>query len=164
MKKDDLTPKRKRFIEEYLIDRNGTQAAIRAGFSEKTAKVMAFRLLKIKAIAKAVKEKEEKLQEKTGITQEYVLNNLREIADFNKQKTVKSSAKKQTGSDDYEIEHREEMIDATAAIRANELLGKHLGLFVDKVKHLGDPENPIETKSTITVNAIDSRIADLIKK
>ena len=69
----NLTPKQQRFVEEYLIDLNATQSAIRAGYSEKTAAVIGAENLIKPNIAKAIQEAQNKLSERTGITQEYVL-------------------------------------------------------------------------------------------
>jgi phage terminase small subunit len=143
MQKDsqDVTPKQSRFIEEYLIDRNGTQAAIRAGYSKKTANEQASRLLANVNIKAILAEKEQKLQEKVEITQEYILKNLKNIADFNQRIITKKTTKAKGGEDntDLVVEEsvEERMIDANAAIRSSELLGKHLGMFTEKVEVTG---------------------------
>lgn len=74
-----LTPKQEAFVREYLIDLNATQAAIRAGYSGKTAKQQGQRLLTNVAIADAVAEAQAKRVEKTEIDARYVLNRLLEI-------------------------------------------------------------------------------------
>lgn len=68
-----LTNKQKKFIREYLIDLNATQAAIRAGYSPKTAKVIATQNLSKLYIKNEIEKQQLKLQEKTEITQERVL-------------------------------------------------------------------------------------------
>lgn len=61
-----LTPRQQRFVEEYLIDLNGTQAAIRAGYSAKSAGRQALELLQktlvVSAVAQAQKGRSERLQ------------------------------------------------------------------------------------------------------
>lgn len=73
---DGLTPKQARFVEEYLIDLNATQAAIRAGYSAKTAEVQGPRLLGNVRVAAAIKEAQGKRSERTEITQDMVLREL----------------------------------------------------------------------------------------
>ena len=71
-----MTPKQLRFVEEYLIDLNGTQAAIRAGYSAKTANEQASRLLAKANVQKAVAEAQAIRSEKTGIDAAWVLTRL----------------------------------------------------------------------------------------
>ena len=66
-----LNPKQQRFVEEYLVDLNGTQAAIRAGYSPKTAEVQASRLLSNAKVQQAVAEGRARLSQSTGITRKY---------------------------------------------------------------------------------------------
>ena len=75
----NLTPKQQRFVEEYLIDLNATQAAIRAGYSEKTAKEIGSENLTKPNIAKAIEEAQNKRTEQTQIDSAYVLKRLVEI-------------------------------------------------------------------------------------
>jgi len=77
-----LTPKQQRFVEEYLIDLNATQAAIRAGYSVKGAEVQASKLLRIAKVEKAVKIGYQKKSEKAAIDAAYVLNRLRDISEM----------------------------------------------------------------------------------
>lgn len=75
-----MTDKQKRFCLEYLKDLNGKQAAIRSGYSERTAEVQASRLLTNAKVQNYIQEKQKQLQEKTGITVERVLNEYARIA------------------------------------------------------------------------------------
>ena len=75
----NLTPKQQRFVDEYLIDLNATQAAIRAGYSEKTARSIGQRLLTNVDIQKAIEDAQSKRAEQTQIDAEYVLRRLVEI-------------------------------------------------------------------------------------
>ena len=72
----NLTPKQQRFVEEYLIDLNATQAAIRSGYSEKTAKEIGSENLTKPNIAKAIQEAQERLSNKTQLTVDMVVNGL----------------------------------------------------------------------------------------
>ena len=74
-----LTEKQKKFVDEYLIDLNATQAAIRAGYSEKTAYSIGQRMLKNVEVQKHMQEKQKELQERTSIRQEDVLKELATI-------------------------------------------------------------------------------------
>lgn len=116
----NLTPKQQRFVEEYLIDLNATQAAIRAGYSEKTAKEIGSENLTKPNIAKAIQEAQESLSNKTQLTVDMVVNGLlKEAQDYAEGSTQ------------------------SARVSAWAHLGKHLGMFKDKIEHSGDPNNPI---------------------
>jgi phage terminase small subunit len=75
-----ITPKQERFVEQYLIDLNATQAAIRAGYSRKTAKQQASRLLTNVDLAAAIAAGKERFAAKAELTAKRVLEELRRIA------------------------------------------------------------------------------------
>ena len=75
-----LTAKQERFVAEYLIDLNATQAAIRAGYAEKGAAVEGSRLLANPKVAAAVAAAKAERTERTEITQDYVLNTIRDTS------------------------------------------------------------------------------------
>lgn len=77
----ELSPRQRRFVDEYLVDLNGTQAAIRAGYSPRTAGKQAFDLLKKREIAAAVAAKQAERSERTGIDADWVLRRLAEESD-----------------------------------------------------------------------------------
>ncbi len=72
-----LTPRQARFVEEYLLDLNATQAAIRAGYSKKTANEQGARLLAKVSVRKAVAEARQARSERTEITQDEVIQGLK---------------------------------------------------------------------------------------
>lgn len=74
-----LTPKQQRFVDEYLIDLNATQACIRAGYSAKTANEQGARLLVNVSIQQAIQQAMDKRQQRTQINADYVLNRLVQI-------------------------------------------------------------------------------------
>lgn len=78
-----LTEKQKRFADEYLIDLNATQAAIRAGYSSKTAGEQASRLLKNAKVRAYIDERMAELSRRTGVNQERILRELARIAFVN---------------------------------------------------------------------------------
>ncbi|CAB3644131.1 terminase small subunit [Trinickia soli] len=69
----ELTPKQMRFVQEYLIDSNGKQAAIRAGYSPKTAEAQASRLLSNAKVKAVVSSRTKKLMSKLDVTVERIL-------------------------------------------------------------------------------------------
>lgn len=77
-----LTPKQERFVAEYLVDLNATQAAIRAGYSPKTAQEQSSRLLSNVIIQKAVQDRRQQHQANTGLTVERVLTEAMRLAFF----------------------------------------------------------------------------------
>jgi phage terminase small subunit len=85
-----MTPKQERFVEEYLVDLNATQAAIRAGYSAKTAEQQGSRLLSNVQVSKAVQAKRAALSEKTGITIERTARELAALAFANVKALVHS--------------------------------------------------------------------------
>lgn len=76
----ELTPKQQRFCDEYLIDLNATQAAIRAGYKERYAHTNANKLLQNTTIAEYIKKKKADREQRTEITQDMVLKELALIA------------------------------------------------------------------------------------
>ena len=74
-----LTPRQQRFVEEYLVDLNATQAAIRAGYSRKTAQEQSSRLLSNVMVAAAVATAQAKRSERTEVTQDRVLTELAKL-------------------------------------------------------------------------------------
>jgi len=77
-----LTPKQQRFVDEYLIDLNATQAAIRAGYSAKTANEQACALLAKLSIRHAVKAGQQAKAERARIDADYLLGRLQEISEM----------------------------------------------------------------------------------
>ena len=74
-----LTPKQRAFVREYQLDLNGTQAAIRAGYSARTAAVQAHRMLRKANIKAAIEDGQRRLAAKTEITKDHLLTQLRQI-------------------------------------------------------------------------------------
>ena len=78
-----LTPKQRLFVQEYLIDLNATQAAIRAGYSVKNAEFQAHCLLKNPKVKQAVKLAMYEREQRTKVTQDRVIEELAKIAFLN---------------------------------------------------------------------------------
>lgn len=180
-----MNARQRQFCEEYLIDLNATQAAIRAGYSEKYAHTNATKLLQITTIKAKIEEQMAERAKRTEITQDRVLKELAIIAFSNaadyaavvdeetyvevdgewiklldddgnpvlkrtvkpvltgcltdEQKRALSVIKK--GRDGFEVKPYDK-------VRALELLGKHLGMFQDKVEVTGEINNPLAGLTT----------------
>jgi phage terminase small subunit len=76
----DLNPKQRAFVDEYLVDLNATQAAIRAGYAPRSARQHATRLLANDVISTAIAEGQAKRSERTQITADRVLEELAAVA------------------------------------------------------------------------------------
>ena len=138
----NLTPKQQRFVEEYLTSLNATQAAIRAGYSEKTAKEIGSENLTKPNIQKAIQEAQNKLSERTGITQNYVLKNIQKVVE----RCMQQEAVLARDGSPLLVEGPEGDLAClfefkeTGALKGLELLGKHLGMFKEKIEHdVSDP-------------------------
>lgn len=180
-----LTAKQQRFCDEYLIDLNATQAAIRAGYSERTAKSIGQRLLTFVDVQNYIQLRKQDRVERTEITQDMVLKELANIAFSNaadyanviekqamvevegnmipvldengdpvmyrtveptlterlteEQKRALAVIKK--GRDGFEVKPYDK-------VRALELIGKHLGMWTEKVEVTERADNPFAGLST----------------
>ena len=117
MAEPKLTLKQRRFIEEYLIDFNATQAAIRAGYSEKTAYSVGHENLSKPEIKSEIDRLTAQMTEKAIVTKEMVLQGLLDEARL-----------------------YDEGASHSARVSAWAHLGKHLGIFMDKVELSGKVE------------------------
>lgn len=146
-----MTKKQKRFCEEYLIDLNATQAAIRAGYSPDTAKSIGCENLTKPDIRAHIDRAMAERSRRTGVNADRVIQELAKIAFVNatdvidpKTATVKENALpedtaaiqsvkvKTFGEDGLERE-----IKMADKLRALEMLGRHLGMFKDKLELSG---------------------------
>ena len=132
-----LTAQQSRFVDEYLIDLNQTQAAMRAGYSAKTARSQAAQLLTKLNIQEAIQERMNYRSERTQIDSDFVLHG---IAKNIKRCEQAEPVRDRQGELVYVTTETGELApaykyDATNALKGYELLGKHLKLFTDKVDH-----------------------------
>lgn len=145
-----LTEKQQRFIDEYLIDLNATQAAIRAGYSVKTAREQASQNLTKLNIQQEISEKMAERSKRTGVNQDRIVLELAKIAFVNAADVIDSddaTIKAGATADDTaaiqsvkvkviptkEGEGVEREIRLNDKLKALELLGKHLGMWNDKL-------------------------------
>lgn len=153
-----MSKKQDRFVEEYLIDLNGTQAAIRAGYSPKTANEQAARLLANVSIREKISKAMAERSRRTGINQDRVLIELAKIALVNpkhlidfKNATVLERATEEDMAAIASVKVKtipgkggengiEREVKLYDKLRALELVGKHLGMFKDRVEVSGGLE------------------------
>jgi phage terminase small subunit len=131
-----ITDQQALFVREYLVDLNATQAAIRAGYSPKTADQYGHQLLKKTLVAAAVQAEMDKRSARIELTADYVLNGLREVAERCMERAPVMAGRGENAQQAVDEEGRHVWtFDATGANKAFELLGKHLKLFTDKIEH-----------------------------
>jgi phage terminase small subunit len=145
----ELEPKQLRFCQEYVIDFNGTQAAIRAGYSKRTANEQSARMLAKVSIQVKVKELTQKAADKLEITQEKVLSEYAKIAFFDLR----------TIYDDKNALKQIHQLDDTAgaAIAGIKVFEEFSGTGVNR-EHIG---NTVEIKLNSKISALDS-IRDIL--
>lgn len=146
-----MTPKQERFVQEYLIDLNATQAAIRAGYSKKRADAIGYDILRKPEIQAAIQEGQKRIAHNLGVTAERIVTEYARIAFADMGALADWNARGMTIRPSNEI-----VPDQTAAIqevvltpakdggisiriklhdkiRALDSLARHLGMFEDKV-------------------------------
>ncbi len=163
-----LTNKQIRFIDEYLACLNATQAAIRAGYSEKTARKIGYENLTKPDIQKRISERLEELKRSTQITQEMVLKEYAKISFFDPRRLYGVDGKllpvhkldadvaaaiggvdiseRLLGDDGIEFTKKIKFIDKKGALDS---LAKHLGMFSE------DSRKP-DTPTTINITLSDA--------
>ena len=170
-----LTPKQKAFVSEYLIDKNATQAAFRAGYSKKTAYSMGQENLKKPEIKRAIQKAMQKREERTEITQDRVLLEYARIAFFDPRKLFRSDGSPKpieeldtdTAAALAGLEVREEF-EGAGENRAfmgytkKYQLANKLGALDSLAKHLGmldgkgpEPENEMQTGVIIMPEVVE---------
>lgn len=168
-----LTPKQKLFVDEYLIDLNATQAAIRAGYSPNNADKIGSELLGKTRVSDAISKAMAERSRRTGINQDRILMELAKIAlvnpanvvDFD-EATILNSAlpedlaavasvkvKRFPTKEGEGIEREIKFYDKTKAL---DLAGRHLGMFKDKLEVSGT----LETERTKLDDLIEQMRGD----
>ena len=172
-----------RFVDEWLIDFNGTQAAIRAGYSERSARSIAGRLLTKDNIQREISRRQKDLQRRTEVTQDRVVKELARIAFADMTDYAQVETRMIEKDDGTELSYQAVTLTETAElsadqraaiagikqgvngvevklhdkIKALELLGRHIGMFNDKLEVKATVENPFAGLSTEELrNVIDS--------
>lgn len=140
---DSLSDRQKVFCEEYLKDLNATQAAIRTGYKESSAKQVGFQLMENQAVRIAIDGLRAERSKGTDVTKDFVLRGI--------QKTIRLA---------------EENNNLNALLRGYELLAKHLGMFVDRTEISGPDGEAIRMEQKIKEDVADftSSIARLARR
>lgn len=160
-----LTPKETQFVEEYLVDLNAAAAARRCGYSEHTAKEQGYRILNTPAVAEAITARAQQRAAKTGLSAEQVLSELMRVAfvDIGQaydpegkllaikdmpeevRRAIASIESEELWEERFEGKQKKRtQVGVTHKVRfwdklkANELLGKNLKLFLDRIELSGD--------------------------
>ncbi len=144
-----ITEKPQRFVEEYLIDLNATQAAVRAGYSAKTADQQGSRMLANVKVQQEIGERMAERSRRIGVNQDRVVVELSKIAFVKMTDIVDEQGKIKDGASDDDlaciesVKYKESSGDSggsverevklSSKLKALELLGKHLGMWNSKL-------------------------------
>ena len=173
-REETLTDKQLKFCNEYLIDFNGKQAAIRAGYAEKTADITASKLLRVSKVKEYLDSRKKEIVKASDISIQKVLNELAKIAfsnitDFIKVKGDEISltdwtllSKEQTACIESVSQTKEGYrLKLYNKPQALEMIGRHLGMFLEMVK-----DNPNEIPEFVSHSdaELDATIEKLNKK
>ena len=148
---DELTEQQQLFVREYLVDLNATKAALRAGYSEKTAYAQGSRLLKNVKVSAAITKSFTARIEKLEINADYVLSTIVSTIERCKQvEPVLDRKGEQVVIDSPSGLALAYQFEANAVLKGAELLGKYLKLFTDKteIKHEGAVDVYVAPKLT----------------
>lgn len=140
-----MTPKQAMFVREYLVDLNATQAAIRAGYALRTASSQGARLLNTPGVAEAVREALMARAERTQVTADRVVAELARVAFGDIRKLFEDGRPVPIDQLPPEVAAMVAGLDVVTRggdtvaklkradkLRALELLGRHLGLFLEQ--------------------------------
>lgn len=149
-----LTDKQKKFIEEYLVSLNATKAAIQAGYSQKTADRAGSKLLRDPLVAAEIQAAMKDREERTQITQDWVLKRLKDISD----RCVQAEPVLNAEGEPIGVYK----FDSAGANKATELIGKHLGMFRERLELTGKDGGPMEVCNyeQLTDEELDRLIAE----
>lgn len=177
---EKLTPIEEAFVHEYVVDFNATQACIRAGYSAHSASSQAVKMFNRPNIVAAIERVKAQRLSRVGVTQDTVLHEMsllaqsnlnhyvidedgnvqlaegapegamRAIQSIKRRVTVKYDPKSEEVTKTYDVELK--LWDKPGALR---LMGKHTGLFPDRMEHTGKGGGPIEQVTRIERVIVD---------
>lgn len=139
-----MTPKQAVFVDEYLVDLNASQAAVRAGYKG-DPNTVGPRLWANVGIQEAIQQKQLERQKRTEITQDLVLTDI---------ELIKRDAMREA----LDKEGNKAMINHTAALKACELQGRHLQMWNDKLALMNKDGTPL--LQNLTVNLVRANGSD----
>ncbi len=167
-----LTAKRRRWADEYLVDFNGSAAAVRSGYSRKTSKQIASKLKKDPAVAKYIAERLEGMSRDAGVSTERVLKELalRAFYDPGDVATWTGSTVSLRNSEELSAEERSLVgrigetqygVTVTFADRDASLgqLVKILGMITEKREHTGPDGEPLIPWQALRALIADERVS-----
>ena len=142
------------FVKEYLIDLNAKQAAIRAGYSAKTAEGQGSRLLRNAQVRLSVEQAQAKRSERLQITSDYVLEGIRDTVERCRQS---APILDRQGRQVFVKTPRGDLaaaytFDSKGVLKGFELLGRHLKLFTDRQELTGRDGEPVEIKKLVVID------------
>lgn len=140
----EMTAKQKRFCDEYLIDLNATQAAIRAGYSENTAEQIGYQLLQKTSVQEYIKKRMDEKEKELIADQDEVLKYLTSVMRGKSQSEI--VVVENIGDFTSEARTMQKAPDEKERLKAAELLGKRYGLYTDKI----DQQVDMDLNITIT--------------
>lgn len=164
-------PKQQRFADEFLCNLNAKEAAIKAGYSPKTAEQIGYQLLQKTSVQEYLARRMKEREKRTEITQDRVLAELALIA-FGRQSdlmtwgpagVVLKDSEQLTGDATAMVAEVSETVTLAGGtvkikthdkVRALELVGKHLGMFANKLEVTGNDGGPIELLDTDRVHRL----------
>lgn len=172
-----LSAKQQRFVDEYCVDFNGKQAAIRAGYSVKTANEQAARLLTNVNVKRALEEKRAEIAEESKLKASDVIDELRKIAFSDITQVMSFSASKAKIKSSRKLSEDAKKIVASVSqtragltvklhdkVKALELLGRYLNIFTDRVEVEGRGLGLIlNMNAPVSENNKDSRCVEVDK-
>lgn len=136
-----LTKKKIIFCKEYVIDYNGKQAAIRAGYKESNAASQASRLLSDSEILEYIKVLQKHLVDSSCLTEEKVINHLQDVLE----RCLSAKPVMEWDYSEHEmVETGDWTFDSKGALEAIKLLGQHLGMFSNKIKISTDSDDTLK--------------------
>lgn len=165
-----MTDKQARFCEEYMVDLNATQAAIRARYSPASAKTVGPRLLENVGVQKLIAQLQAEQSRRTGVSTDRVVRELAKIAFVNAADLIDpktASLKSDASHDDlaavqsvkvktFGEDGLEQEVKLADKLRALDLLGKHLGMYKDTSEK--DPAADALAKAKELLGGVDSAI------
>lgn len=130
-----LTPRRQRFVDEYLKDLNAKQAAIRAGYTKNRAEQAGYELLTFPDVQEAVQKAKAERAERMKIDQDYVLELIQEA--------IKASRAAE---------------DRASFLKAADMLGRHVGLYAKDNKQC----SPLANLPRDVLKQIEAKLSGLV--